>query len=73
MDELKVLRHECHSYMDMLWENHKQREAVYKWLAKRMRLPLRYCHIGMMNKRQLIRARYLLRRECVKRERKGRL
>ena len=67
-DDLKA---DCHKYLDKLWHTKAERRAVYKWLAKRLCLPLRKCHISMLCVNDLYRARHILRQEVRKRRKKG--
>ena len=48
-----------------------ERRAVYRWLSKRLRLPLRKCHISMLGVNDLYRARHILRQEVKKRRKRG--
>lgn len=66
-DDLKA---DCHKYLDMLWTTKEERNAVYRWLAFRMKMPRSRCHISRMNLGQLYKARRILRREWVKRRKR---
>lgn len=57
------LKRDCHKYLDQLWTTHKEREECYRWLAKKLKIPLRYCHIDRLNTQQLLKARRLLRKK----------
>lgn len=68
----KDLKADCHKYLDTLWHTRQERRAIYKWLARKMNLPLSKCHISQMNTVELYRARAVLRQESVKRRKKKR-
>lgn len=60
-DDLKA---ECHKYLDMLWTTKEEREQAYKWLAKRLKIPLKRCHISMLCISDLYKARHILRQKA---------
>ncbi|MBR1738308.1 MAG: hypothetical protein IJ736_15100 [Firmicutes bacterium] len=64
------LKADCHRYLDSLWQSKTERQSVYRWLSRKMRLPLKRCHISMMTTEQLYRARHILRQEVKKRRKK---
>lgn len=66
-DDLKA---DCHKYLDMMWQTAKERKEVYKWLARRLNIPLRRCHISKLSSYDLYRARRILRQENRKRRKK---
>lgn len=56
--ELRELKKQAHAYFDQLWErkmlkdglNHKHaRNKAYKWLAGKMGIDRKLCHIGTMD------------------------
>lgn len=65
------LKTDCHFYLDKLWSTPKERRAVYRWLAFRLRIPRGKCHISMMSTAQLYKARHILRQEYKKRRKRG--
>lgn len=61
--ELRKLKEKAHSIFDVLWKRKKRIEGIsktrarkegYKWLSNQLKIPHRYCHIAMFNKRQCI-------------------
>jgi len=59
--DLRQLRRKVHSVFDPLWKNkkipkYKARGESYKWLAQRLGLRLKQCHIGMFTIRQCLAA-----------------
>ena len=68
MNEYDILRKECHDYIDKLCETHKDRENLYKWLARKLEIKQRYCHFGLMTLPQLYKSRKLLRKRYIKEE-----
>jgi hypothetical protein len=65
-----AMRQECHAFLDELWETKVQRQAVYKWLACKMRIPLAECHISKMSVSRLYKARRILRAAVRKKRKK---
>ena len=65
------LKADCHKYLDSLWTTKQERKATYRWLSKKMRVPLYRCHISEMNLCELYRARHILRQEVKKRKKRG--
>jgi hypothetical protein len=59
------LKQDCHFYLDLMWETKKERREVYRWLSRKMKI--KGVHISTMNKRQLIKARSILRKEWLRR------
>jgi len=46
--DLRKLRQECHKMFDILWKTAGfHRPSAYKWLAKRLRIPVSECHIAL--------------------------
>lgn len=49
-DELKKLKFEAHTYFDIIWmEGYMSRKDAYKWLSKKLNIPLKDCHIKNFN------------------------
>lgn len=60
---LRLKRKEAHSYFDPIWEHlidrydmskSQARKQVYSWLANKMQITLKQCHIGKFNYNQCI-------------------
>lgn len=66
MDEYSILRKECHSYIDGMTETKRDREEIYRWLARKMQIRQKYCHFSMMSISQLYKARKILRNRWLK-------
>jgi len=52
---LRYFRKRAHAAVDPLWSNKKatmSRTDVYHWLASRMGIPVKQCHIGMFDEDQ---------------------
>jgi len=48
--ELRSIRTELHKLFDILWKSdHMMRGEAYMWLAKKMKLTVDECHIGMFD------------------------
>jgi len=48
--ELRKAKSEAHRAFDPLWRNKTiSRTKAYKWLAKKLDMPVKDCHIGMFN------------------------
>lgn len=65
------LKADCHRYLDSLWSTKKERQSVYRWLSRKMKLPLKRCHISMMTTEELYKARRILRQEAKKRRKRS--
>lgn len=51
--ELRQQRSKCHAMFDPVWKDGEMtRNAAYKWLASKMGISVRQCHIGMFNEMQ---------------------
>lgn len=66
IDDYKVLQAECHSYIDRLCSSHKEKEQLYKELARKLEIRQRYCHFSKMTLSQLYQSRRWLRARCIK-------
>ncbi len=60
----KQLRHTAHLYFDPLWlkPSYEKKQRIrrwrtrkYKWLARRLKIPLEDCHISRFNKELCIK------------------
>lgn len=67
------LKQDCHRYLDALWNTRAERRQIYKWLAMKMCIKNKECHISKMSTKQLYRARDILRQEYIKRRKKVKL
>jgi hypothetical protein len=47
--ELRNWRKQVHFLFDSLWEDREERKAAYAWLAQRLGIPFKKCHIGNMS------------------------
>lgn len=48
--ELREKKKEAHKYFDVIWKEGRQsRSNAYKDLAKHLKIPTEYCHIGMFS------------------------
>lgn len=46
-EETRKARKEAHAVFDMLWrKDFMKRSEAYKWLAKKLNIPIEKCHIG---------------------------
>jgi len=54
--ELKTLRKQAHDLFDPFWNSKAQRDALYKWLAKRLGIKPEDCHFGHFDKECVRRA-----------------
>ena len=57
------LRKRCHEVFDRLWQERglfASRTAAYRWLAKRMEMSPRHCHIGAFDASQCRRVLALI-------------
>lgn len=51
--QTRLMRQKAHEYFDAAWKKAgMSRSEAYRWLAPRMNMSLRECHIGMMTKEQ---------------------
>lgn len=51
--ELRQLKMKAHAAFDPLWKSGEMsRPAAYMWLAKRMNMPVKRCHIGWFSEDQ---------------------
>lgn len=52
--ELRKLKSQAHNAFDALWRDYKimSRRRAYKWLAGRMQIKPKWCHIGQFNEEQ---------------------
>ena len=47
---LRNIRHEAHDFFDKLWQDkYFTRSQAYKWLAKKLNISTKKCHIGMFD------------------------
>ena len=54
---LKNLRSQAHRLFDPLWKSGKRtRNQAYKWMAKRLGIPVKECHFGQLDNDVLTRA-----------------
>lgn len=58
--ECRALKQDCHRLFDRLWKTGRERQAAYRWLARKMNLPVSQCHFGWFDKAQLLRAKQIL-------------
>lgn len=55
-DNLKTLKKEAHALFDPIWKNGQMtRTEAYRWLAKKLGIPERECHIGWFDEEMLMR------------------
>jgi len=48
--ELRDLKDEAHEVFDKIWKKGgMERNQAYAWLAMKMQVPRKYCHIGMFS------------------------
>lgn len=48
--ELRMERRRAHKAFDPLWQNGTQsRSEAYRWLSKKMEIPIDQCHIGLFD------------------------
>ena len=56
----------CHALYDAMWKGKKhekrERDALYRWLAEEMAIPVEDCHFGYFNIEQLRQAYRILKR-----------
>ena len=46
---LRTLKIEAHKYFDMIWQlGYMKRKVAYHWLALKLNIHPKYCHIGML-------------------------
>ena len=51
--KLRSLKSEAHSHFDPIWKyGSMSRTRAYQWLAEKMGIEPRFCHIGMMSEDQ---------------------
>lgn len=70
-DVTNQLRKECHCYIDKMAFTHKEREQIYKWLAKALKIPLYRCHISLFGYKLLVRAKHKLHKEYIRRNKQN--
>lgn len=55
--EMRKARMRCHELLDIHWRHKKHRvryrSAMYKWLAKKMQIDVKACHIGRFDMEKL--------------------
>ena len=52
--ELKTLKKQAHALFDPLWRTGaRSRNQAYKWLAKKLGIPVKACHFGHFDKAML--------------------
>lgn len=57
--KLRHYKKKAHEAFDPLWKNsYMSRKEAYKWLAKKLNIPAKDCHIGMFNIAQCKRVIY---------------
>jgi hypothetical protein len=47
--ELRQRRRAAHAAFDQIWKNKPTRSNGYKWLSEQTKIPLKNCHIAMMD------------------------
>ena len=48
--ELRYWKKEAHKYFDIIWkEKYEKRGKLYEHLSKHLKIPVKYCHIGMFS------------------------
>ncbi|EBB3816506.1 hypothetical protein RPT62_001383 [Salmonella enterica] len=60
---LRSLRRELHNIFDTIWESGSlTRSGAYSWLADKLSIPIRECHIGLFNESICIQAISILKK-----------
>lgn len=52
---------QCHDILDHLYDNAQERQALYKYLAKELKVPLKYCHFSMLSNANMQKAYTILK------------
>lgn len=50
----------CHNILDTLYTNPMEKQALYRRLAKELKIPLRMCHFSMMSNENMRKAYSIL-------------
>lgn len=59
--EMREMKMKCHDIFDEMWDTPKQRNKMYKWLAKELNIRLEDCHFGYFDMAMLNKAYNILR------------
>lgn len=59
--EMREMKMKCHDIFDEMWNTPKQRNKMYKWLAKELDIRLEDCHFGYFDMAMLNKAYNILR------------
>lgn len=59
MNQLKAAE-QCHEVLDKLYDNAQERQELYEYLAKELKVPLRYCHFSMLSNANMEKAYNIL-------------
>lgn len=63
-EDLRSAKKDTHNVFDPIWrEKYSSRNRAYQWLAGRMGIPSRECHIGMFTLKQCEQARLIVAEE----------
>ena len=54
--EMRDLKVKCHEFFDKFWKTREERSEAYSRLAEAMRIPIKLCHFGFFNKKNLNKA-----------------
>ena len=47
---------QCHYILDTLYHSPQERQELYKYLAKELKVPLKYCHFSMLSNANMRKA-----------------
>lgn len=59
--EMRTMKMKCHDIFDKMWDTPKQRNKMYKWLAKELDMRLEDCHFGYFDMAMLNKAYKILK------------
>lgn len=58
---MRQLKMECHEIFDKLWKTQNERRGCYHKLSNKMGIPLKECHFGYFDTKQLMKALKILK------------
>lgn len=58
--KMRQAKTRCHDVFDSMWKNYKERQKLYKWLAKELNIDESECHFGYFDLSMLNKAYNIL-------------
>lgn len=54
------LAEQCHEILDTLYTNAQEKQELYRYLARELKVPLKYCHFSMLSNDNMKKAKSIL-------------